>query len=137
MTSPSSTDASGELYGQALERSRLLEAERDRRPERLARLQSVTALLAGAMTVRKWRKFMVHEGVAALEGAAGAGCVLVDDDGMLETVEAIGYGAGAARAFYRRLLPRRRCGGRGGVHERRAALGRVARRDGGDVFTSP
>jgi GAF domain-containing protein/anti-sigma regulatory factor (Ser/Thr protein kinase) len=92
----------GRLYGQALERSRLLEAERIA-ADRLARLQSVTALLAGAMTVSEVARIMVHEGVAALEGAAGA-LVLVDDDGMLETVEAIGY-RDELLELYRRFSP--------------------------------
>jgi GAF domain-containing protein/anti-sigma regulatory factor (Ser/Thr protein kinase) len=92
----------GRLYGQALDRSRLLESERVA-ADRLGRLQSVTALLAGAMTVQEVARIMVHEGVAALDGAAGA-LVLVDDDGMLETVEAIGYG-NEVLELYRRFAP--------------------------------
>jgi GAF domain-containing protein/anti-sigma regulatory factor (Ser/Thr protein kinase) len=90
------------LYAQALERSRLLESER-RAADRLARLHGVTALLAGAMTVQDVARIMVHEGVAALDGAAGA-LVLAAEDGMLETVEAIGYGDELLE-LYRRFSP--------------------------------
>ena len=90
------------LYAQALERSRLLESERTA-ANWLSRLQGVTALLAGAMTVQDVARIMVHEGVAALDGAAGA-LVLAAEDGMLETVEAIGYGDELLE-LYRRFSP--------------------------------
>jgi GAF domain-containing protein/anti-sigma regulatory factor (Ser/Thr protein kinase) len=90
------------LSGQALERSRLLESERTA-AERLARLQAVTERLGGAMTVQEVARIMVHEGVSALEGAAGA-LVLVTEDGLLETVEAIGYGD-ERLALYGRFAP--------------------------------
>ncbi len=92
----------GLLAGQALERSRLLESERTS-ADHLWRLQSVTALLAGAMTVEEVARIMVHEGVEALDGAAGA-LVLATDDGMLETIEAIGF-SDELLDLYRRFSP--------------------------------
>ena len=92
----------GHLAGQALERARLLESERTA-ADRLGRLQTVTALLAGAMTVEEVARIMVHEGVDALDGAAGA-LVLAAEDGMLETIEAIGF-SDELLDLYRRFGP--------------------------------
>ncbi len=90
----------GHLAGQALERARLLESERTA-ADRLGRLQTVTALLAGAMTVEEVARIMVHEGVD--RGAAGA-LVLAAEDGMLETIEAIGF-SDELLDLYRRFGP--------------------------------
>jgi serine phosphatase RsbU (regulator of sigma subunit) len=90
------------LCAQALERARLLEAERVT-SERLARLQAVTALLGSALTVDEVARIVVHEGVAALGGAAGA-LVLDRSDESLETVRAIGY-SDELLDLYRRFLP--------------------------------
>ena len=92
----------GLLAGQALERSRLLESERTA-ADHLGRLQTVTALLAGAMTVEEVARIMVHEGVDALDGAAGA-LVLATEDDMLETIEAIGF-SDELLDLYRRFAP--------------------------------
>jgi GAF domain-containing protein len=90
------------LCGQALERARLLEAERVI-SERLARLQAVTALLGSALTVDEVARIVVHECVAAVGGAAGA--LVVDrDDGSLETVRAVGY-SDELLDLYQRFLP--------------------------------
>jgi GAF domain-containing protein len=77
------------LCAQALERSRLLDAERVA-ADRIRRLQTVTARLGGAMTVEEIAHVIVREGVAALGGAAGA-LVRRHDADTLETVAAIGY----------------------------------------------
>ena len=92
----------GHLAGQALERARLLESERTA-ADRLGRLQTVTALLAGAMTVEEVARIMVHEGVDALDGAAGA-LVLATEEGTLETIEAIGF-SDELMELYRRFTP--------------------------------
>jgi serine phosphatase RsbU (regulator of sigma subunit) len=89
------------LAAQALERSRLLEAERVT-SERLARLQIVTALLGTAMTVDDVARIVVDEGVAALQAAAGA--LVLQRGGMLETVRAVGYGEGVLD-LYGRFAP--------------------------------
>ena len=90
------------LCGQALERARLLESERVT-SDRLARLQSVTALLGRAMTVDDVAQIVVHEGVAALDGAAGA-LVVATEGGVLETVRALGFGD-ELLDLYRRFAP--------------------------------
>ena len=90
------------LCGQALERARLLESERVT-SDRLARLQAVTALLGSAMTVDDVARIAVNEGVAALEGAAGA-LVVATEGGALETVRAVGFGD-ELLALYRRFAP--------------------------------
>jgi PAS domain S-box-containing protein len=90
------------LCGQALERARLLEAERVV-SDRLVRLQAVTALLGSALTIDEVASIAVHAGVAALDGAAGA-LVLDRDDGSLETVRAVGY-SDELLELYRRFLP--------------------------------
>ena len=94
--------AVGRLCAQALERARLLEAERVT-SERLERLQAVTALLGSAMTVDEVARIVVHEGVAAVDAAAGA-LVLALDDGTLETVSAVGYSDDVLE-LYRRFSP--------------------------------
>lgn len=90
------------LCAQALDRARLLEAERVT-SERLERLQAVTALLGSAMTLDEVARIVVHEGVAAVDAAAGA-LVLSRDDGSLETVSAVGYSAEVLE-LYRRFAP--------------------------------
>lgn len=90
------------LCAQAFERARLLEAERTT-SERLGRLQVVTALLGSAMTVDEVAQIIVHQVVAALNGAAGA-LVLAGDDGHLETVRAVGF-SDELLAVYRRFSP--------------------------------
>jgi serine phosphatase RsbU (regulator of sigma subunit) len=94
--------AVGRLCAQALERARLLEAERVT-SERLERLQAVTALLGSAMTVDEVARIVVHEGVAAVDASAGA-LVLALDDGSLETVSAVGYSDDVLE-LYRRFAP--------------------------------
>jgi GAF domain-containing protein len=94
--------AVGRLCGQALERARLLEAERVT-SERLERLQAVTARLGSAITVDEVAHIVVHEGVAAVDAAAGA-LVLASDDGGLETVSAMGYSEDVLD-LYRRFAP--------------------------------
>lgn len=90
------------LCAQALERARLLESERVT-SERLARLQAVTALLGSAMTVDEVARIIVNEGVAALNGVAGA-LILEADDGALEMVQAVGF-SDELLALYRRFSP--------------------------------
>ena len=94
--------AVGRLCAQALDRARLLEAERVT-SERLERLQAVTALLGSAMTLDEVARIVVHEGVAAVGAAAGA-LVLARDDGTLETVGAVGY-SDEVLDLYRRFAP--------------------------------
>ena len=94
--------AVGRLCAQALERARLLEAERIT-SERLERLQAVTALLGSAMTVEEVARIVVQEGIATVDAAAGA-LVLAADDGSLETVSAVGY-SDDVLDLYRRFAP--------------------------------
>ena len=94
--------AVGRLCAQALDRARLLEAERVT-SERLEQLQAVTALLGSAMTLDEVARIVVHEGVAAVDAAAGA-LVLARDDGSLETVSAVGYSEEVLE-LYRRFAP--------------------------------
>jgi GAF domain-containing protein len=93
--------AVGRLCAQALERARLLVAERVT-SERLERLQAVTTLLGSAITVDEVARIVVHEGVAALDAAAGA--LVLAADGMLETVSAVGY-SDEVLDLYRRFSP--------------------------------
>jgi GAF domain-containing protein len=94
--------AVGRLCAQALDRARLLEAERVT-SERLERLQAVTSLLGSAMTLDDVARIVVHEGVAAVDAAAGA-LVLERDDGSLEAVSAFGYSDDVLE-LYRRFAP--------------------------------
>jgi GAF domain-containing protein/anti-sigma regulatory factor (Ser/Thr protein kinase) len=59
--------------------------------DRAARLQSVTAALAGAATAAEVAKVVVSEGVGAL-GASGGSLIVPDKDGHLDVAGSVGYG---------------------------------------------
>ncbi len=90
------------LSAQAFDRARVLENERVV-SDRLGRLQRVTELLGGAMTVNEVAAIVIDQGVAELHGAAGA-LVLATGDDALETVRSVGYGD-QLQALYRRFGP--------------------------------
>lgn len=62
----------------------------ERTAERSARLHSVSAALARAVTPQQVANYALHEGVAAL-GAAGGGLVLAADDATLHVPGTVGY----------------------------------------------
>ncbi len=83
-----------QLCGQALERVRLYEAEHIARQEaehtaeRIARLQAITAALAGALTPEQVIRIIVEQGFEVL-GGSGGGMALLTEDGT--TVETFAY----------------------------------------------
>jgi serine phosphatase RsbU (regulator of sigma subunit) len=67
---------------------RLLAA--DRAAERLARLQSITALLSGARTRDDVCTIVVHQGMAGLGAENAVLCLVTDDGAELEIAQAVG-----------------------------------------------
>ncbi|MGI8973239.1 MAG: SpoIIE family protein phosphatase [Gaiella sp.] len=90
-----------DLCARALERARLLDAERIA-VERVRRLQQVTAELAAAVTVEDVARVIVRQGIAAFGAAAGA--LVVRRGDMFETVGAVGY-SDELLELYRRFSP--------------------------------
>ncbi|HEV2149374.1 MAG TPA: GAF domain-containing protein [Longimicrobiaceae bacterium] len=85
------------LGAQALERARLLEAERraredaERAVRRITRLQALTAALAGALTPAQVARAVVEHGTAALGAVAGVVVLASGDGGSLEVADSVGY----------------------------------------------
>ncbi len=81
----------------ALDNARLYEAEQIARAaaehasSRIARLQDVTADLAGALTAERVAEVVIERGVAALDAQAGLIVLLVDDGAAFSIVRAVGY----------------------------------------------
>ncbi|HEY9668243.1 MAG TPA: GAF domain-containing protein, partial [Coleofasciculaceae cyanobacterium] len=59
--------------------------------ERTARLQKITAALSEALTPEQVAEIVVTQGIETLEGRAGVVALLVENDTVLEFVEAYGY----------------------------------------------
>lgn len=84
-------------FAQAYERARLHEAEREAREQaeraadRTARLQTLTAALAGAMSIEQVGRLLVTQAILTLGAYAGSVMLLVDSGNTLELVYATGY----------------------------------------------
>jgi signal transduction histidine kinase len=102
--------AVAQLCAQALERTRLLAAERDARTEaehsadRTARLQRVTAALAATVTTDDVSQAMLDHGLAAVGATAGVVCRLNDTATVIDRVWALGYPADGLEAFRKMAL---------------------------------
>ena len=94
----------------ALEGVRLYDDERtarrlaERHAARTARLQALTAALAGALTPEDVTGVVVTEGIAALGALAGSVALVADDGASLEIVQATGYEPAVVAAFRRMPL---------------------------------
>lgn len=75
----------------------LTSADALRAADRLNRLQSVSAALAGAATVLQVAEVILDQGIAALEARAAAVALLTESGDELELVRATGYPSGIAR----------------------------------------
>jgi anti-anti-sigma factor len=82
--------------GQALERSRLYQAERESR-RRTEALQAAAAALAAAVTRREVGEAVVREAVRALDATSASLRLLDPDSGALETVAVSGFPDALAR----------------------------------------
>jgi PAS domain S-box-containing protein len=69
--------------------------------DRIARLQTITAALAEALTSTQVAEVIAHQGVAALNAQAGLVAVVVDEGTSLEIVHAVGYPADVLAARHR------------------------------------
>ena len=91
----------------ALEGVRLYDDERtarrlaERHAARTARLQALTAALAGSLTPEEVTGVVVTEGIAALGAVAGSVALVADDGASLEIVQATGYDPAVVAAFRR------------------------------------
>ncbi|MET0400311.1 MAG: PAS domain S-box protein [Longimicrobiaceae bacterium] len=86
----------GRVAALAIDNARLYQVAREARhaaersADRTARLQRVTAALAGALTRAEVAEVAVREGVEALEASAGTLTLLDEETGELEVVRAVG-----------------------------------------------
>jgi PAS domain S-box-containing protein len=86
----------GRVAALAIDNARLYQVAREARHAaesaagRTARLQRVTAALAGALTPAEVAEVVVREGTEALDASAGVLCLLDEERGELEVVRAVG-----------------------------------------------
>ncbi len=86
----------GRVAALAIDNARLYQVAREARhaaersADRTARLQRVTAALAGALTPAEVAEVAVREGVEALGASAGTLCLLDEESGELEVVRSVG-----------------------------------------------
>ncbi|MEW5929270.1 MAG: PAS domain S-box protein [Gemmatimonadota bacterium] len=95
----------GRVAALAIDNARLYRVAREARhaaeraADRTARLQRVTAALAGALTPAEVAEVVVREGSEALGAAAGTLCLLDEDAARLEVVRSVGLPAELVEAW--------------------------------------
>ena len=96
----------GRRAAMAIEHALLFRAEREARSaaeeaaERTTRLQSVTAALSTARTVKEVSAVIANQGLAAFEAADAAVCLLDRERGQLEIVESVGLSASTTEEYH-------------------------------------
>ena len=96
-----------QMCAQAMERARLYEAEQvarrvaEQAMERAARLQTVTARLAQAITVEQVGEVIISEGTSALSAHRGVLALISPSGGQLEVARVMGYAPATAQSWQR------------------------------------